>query len=140
VEASETRIEGYRMDAMASVAGGDSVSADRLFLQALVKLRAARTTTLGLFPRYDDEKLAEVQALLQQAVEAADPGSFVGLEARFFLAKSYLAEERVNEARGELQILARRDSRRAAESVTLLQDLQRVAPIATPDSLASPYD
>jgi hypothetical protein len=56
VEASETRIEGYRMDAMASVADGDSVSADRLFLQALVKLRAARTTTLGLFPRYDDEK------------------------------------------------------------------------------------
>lgn len=140
VEASQTRIEGYRMDAMASVADSDSVSADRLFLQALMKLREARTTTLGLFPRYDDEALSQGQTLLQQAVDMAEPGSFVGLEARFFLAKSYLAEKRVSDARGELQILARRDSRRAAESVTLLQNLQRVAPIATPDSLASPYD
>jgi inorganic triphosphatase YgiF len=140
VEASETRIEGYRMEAMSSVADGDSASADRLFLRALVELREARSTTFGLFPRYDEEKLAEAQSLLQQAVEAADPDSFVGLESRFFLAKSYLAEERLYEARGELQVLARRDSRRAAESVKLLQDLQRVAPIATPDSLASPYD
>ena len=140
VEASQTRIEGYRMDAMSSVADSDSVSADRLFLQALVKLREARTTTLGLFPRYDEEKLAEAQTLLQQAVEVAEPSSFVELESRFFLAKSYLAKEQLFEARGELQVLARRDSRRAAESVGLLQDLQRVAPIATPDSLASPYD
>lgn len=140
VEASETRIEGYRMGASDVVADSDSASADRLFLQALVKLREARSTTAGLFPRYDADALVEAQTYLQEAIDAAEPGSFVGLEARFFLAKSYLAEENVQDARAQLQILARRDSRRAAESVKLLQDLQRVAPVEEPDFQASPYD
>lgn len=140
VEASETRIEGYRMGAAEVTSGSDSVSADRLFLGALVKLREARSTTAGLFPRYDADDLEEAQTRLQEAIDAADPGAFVGLEARFFLAKSYLAEENVRDARAQLQILARRDSRRAAESVKLLQDLQRVAPVAEPNFQKSPYD
>ena len=128
------------MGASDVVADSDSASADRLFLQALVKLREARSTTAGLFPRYDADALVEAQTYLQEAIDAAEPGSFVGLEARFFLAKSYLAEENVQDARAQLQILARRDSRRAAESVKLLQDLQRVAPVEEPDFQASPYD
>lgn len=141
LDMSETRIEGYRVNVPDSVAAeGDSLSADRLFLQALGSLREARTTTLGLFPRYADQPLDESMSLLRDVVDREPTGSFLGLEARFFLAKAHLAQDDPEDARRHLQILARRDNRRAAEAVRLLQDLQAVAPVAEPDAPASPYD
>jgi len=141
LDMSETRIEGYRVNVPDSVAAeGDSLSTDRLFLQALGSLREARTTTLGLFPRYADRPLDASMSLLRDVVDREPTGSFLGLEARFFLAKAHLAQDDPEAARRHLQVLARRDNRRAAEAVRLLQDLQAVAPVAEPDAPASPYD
>lgn len=140
VDASETRIEGYRTAASQPVSTPDSASADRLFLQALVTLRASRTTTFGLFPRYRDSPLSEARTLLQEVIDRAPADSFVGLEARFFLAKTELAREDVDAARRQLLVLARRDHRRAAEAVSILQDLQAIAPTTLRDTLDSPYN
>jgi hypothetical protein len=140
LDVSETRIEGYRMNVSDSLAASDSVSTDRLFLRALTTFREARTTTLGLFPRYHDPTLQDAMTQLETVVDREPAGSFLALEARFFLAKAHLAQEQTDAARAELQVLARRDNRRAAEAVKLLQDLQRVAPMAEPDAPASPYD
>jgi len=140
IDVSETRIEGYRTAASQAVSAPDSASADRLFLRALVKLRASRTTTLGLFPRYRDPPLSEARALLQEVIDRAPADSFVGLEARFFLAKTELAREDVDAARQHLLVLARRDNRRAVEAVALLKNLQAVAPTTLRDTLDSPYN
>lgn len=140
IDVSETRIEGYRTTASQAVSAPDSASADRLFLRALVKLRASRTTTLGFFPRYRDPPLSVARALLQEVIDRAPADSFVGLEARFFLAKTELAREDVDAARQQLLVLARRDNRRAVEAVSLLRDLQAIAPTTLRDTLDSPYE
>ncbi|PEN12545.1 hypothetical protein CRI94_13545 [Longibacter salinarum] len=141
LDVSETRIEGYRMNVADSLAAqNDTVSTDRLFLQALNQLREARTTTLGLFPRYEEVPLARSMSLLEEVIERESSASFLGLEARFFLAKAFLAQEKPDAARDQLQVLARRDNRRAAEAVQMLKRLQKVAPMQEPDTMSSPYD
>jgi len=77
---------------------------------------------------------------LEQVVAREPTGSFLAMEARFFLAKTHLAQEQPGAAREQLQVLARVDNRRAEEAVEMLQGLQEVAPVAEPDAPASPYD
>jgi hypothetical protein len=112
----------------------DSMTADALYLKALPLLRTARTSTLGLFPRYDAERLSEAETLLQSVVERAQPGSFLSREARFYLGKVNLAQDDVQTARSYLKAVAGGDGRRAEEAYRILKRLQEVAPAgASPD-------
>ena len=94
VEEERLRVEGYGPGETrpgASTAA-DSTGLDQRYLRGLRLLRAARTTTLGLFPRYDPATLRRAQRSLEAVAREAEPGSFMQLEALFFLGKVRLAQ------------------------------------------------
>ena len=95
LEDHRLQVEGYAPRAERSGAddsSADSTALSQQYLRALSQLRAARTTTLGLFPRYDAQQLRRAEQALEGVAEAAEAGSFVQLEALFFLGKTRLAQ------------------------------------------------
>ena len=95
VEGDRLSIEGYGLNEMrmrGSAAASDSSNLDQRYLRSLRLLRRARTTTLGLFPRYDTEQLRRAERQLEAVAQEAEAGSFVQLEALFFLGKARLAQ------------------------------------------------
>jgi hypothetical protein len=112
---------------------GDSVSADVRFVQALHELRAAHTTMLGLFPRYDAARLTRAEALLEAVISAEARGSFLATEARWYLGKVKLAQGEVEPARMQFKTVAQQSGHHAREAVELLVELQRVAPAPAPE-------
>jgi hypothetical protein len=98
VEGERLRVEGYTGGGLRLRDGGaaspsasaDSSSLDQRYLRALRTLRAAQSTTLGLLPRYDAEGLRRAERRLEAVVADAEAGSFLQLEALFFLGKARL--------------------------------------------------
>jgi TolA-binding protein len=101
-------------------------------VQALHQIRQARTTTLGLFLRYDPERLRRAEELLQEVVAAEPPGTFLQLEARWYLGKVNLAQGEVEPARDQFKTVAQQQGHHAHEAAELLLELQRVAPAQPP--------
>ncbi|MFP4227473.1 MAG: tetratricopeptide repeat protein [Salinivenus sp.] len=101
----------------------DAAQPQELYLEALSALRTARTSTLGLFPEYDDKKVARADRLLRDVVEEEDDDSFLALEARFYLGKALLAQRKVEEAQGEFQAVVQGDGRQAEEAQRILEAL-----------------
>lgn len=98
VEGERLSVEGYGLRDL-RLRGGEAASSDtsaasldERYLRGLRGLRSARTSTLGLFPRYQDEPLRRATRMLQTVAREAEPGSFVQLEALFFLGKARLAQ------------------------------------------------
>ena len=95
VESDRLSVEGYGLRGMRTRGGrspADSARLDRRYLRSLRELRAARTSTLGLFPRYDAAALRRAARELEAIAQAAEPRSFIQLEALFFLGKARLAQ------------------------------------------------
>lgn len=129
VDISETQIEGYQLTTRGTAtAAGESQSTDALYLQALRTLRGARTSTLGLFPRYDQEQLGQAEQLLHQVIEREEAQSFLQLEAYFFLGKVHLAQGNIEAARSSFRTVAVSEGRRAHEAVEILTVLQETHP------------
>jgi len=125
IDADELYLEGFSRGAMRS--GNESAAAgsspDALYLQALEHLRGARTSILGLFPRYDDAALREAEGLLGEVIAAADAGSFVQLDAYYFLGKIHLARGDTPEAQEALLRVVRGQGRNAPAASDILQHL-----------------
>jgi predicted negative regulator of RcsB-dependent stress response len=96
---------------------------------ALDAVTDARRTTLGLFPRYDTDRLDAAAAEIALIIGAADARSSVSQEARLALARVRLQQSRDSEAVRLLSTLVREQSYRAAEARRLL-DAVRTAPAA----------
>lgn len=129
VDLSETEIEGYQIALRGRTeALADSLPTDALYLQALHTLREAQTTTLGLFPRHDEQKLREAEALLQQVIDREEARSFLQLEAYFFLGKVHLAQGEIEAARSNFETVAICKGRRTPEAVEILTELQEKYP------------
>lgn len=128
VNLSETQIEGYELTMRGAPATADTASSDALYLEALRTLRSARTSTLGLFPRYDRDRLAQAEQLLERVIEREAPRSFLQIEAHFFLGKVHLAQGDVEAARSNFQTVARQEGRRTSEAVDILTKLQEMYP------------
>ena len=128
VEPGETRVEGYSLTLRGAPAAADTTSTDALYLQALRTLRDARTTTLGLFPRYDQQKLGQAEQLLQRVIKREESRSFLQVEAHFFLGKVHLGQGKIEAARSNFQTVATSEGRRAAEAVEILTQLQKQYP------------
>lgn len=129
VEPSETTLEGYEVRTRGRTSpAAEKLSTDMLYRQALATLGEARTSTLGLFPRYDQQKLNEAEALLTRVVEREDSGSFLQLEAYFFLGKVNLAQGKVEAARSHFKAVVAGEGRRAREATRILETLQEAAP------------
>ena len=128
VDLSETQIQGYQPTTRGAPATGDAASTDALYLEALRTLRDARVSVLGLFPRYDQDRLARAEELLQQVIERESSRSFLQVEAYFFLGKVHLAQGKIEAARSNFQTVAICEGRRSPEATEILTKLQQKYP------------
>lgn len=124
VDVSEQVLESYpQTNTRGPAADTDTAQVQGLYLDALSDLRTARTSTLGLFPEYDDEKVIRAERLLRDVVEREDDDSFLALEARFYLGKALLAQQEVEEARAEFQAVVEQEGRQVEEARRILEAL-----------------
>lgn len=130
VDVSNQVVDNYTSTATRSaVPSTDTPEVDQAYVDALTAIEEARTSTLGLFPRYDAEKLTQAEQHLTSVIDRAEAGSFLALEARFYLGKVYLAQERVDEARSHFKIVVEREGRMADEALDILETLQEEYPV-----------
>ncbi len=118
-------LEGYDVQFRGETRPGQD-PAETAYLNALARLREAQTRTLGLFPRFDENRLQAAEAELRKAL-AGDAGGFIHSEAQFLLAKVLLAQHRTAEARVLLQQVASSNSRHADEAAAILNALRQHA-------------
>jgi len=104
----------------------DTVQVQTVYLEALSVLQEARTSTLGLFPRFDPERTTEAEQLLTQVAERTPPTSFLALEAQFYLGKVNLAQGQVDAARTHFRRVVKQDGRKAEEARRILARLQEL--------------
>ena len=126
VEVSDQVVESYADTNLRSPAPeSEASSVDEQYLAALSILRRARTSTLGLFPRYDPDALTLAEQRLGQVLEQVEPDSFLALEAHFYLGKIALAQEDVDAARSHFKTVVKQDGRQAREAYDILKTLQQ---------------
>ncbi len=126
VEISDQVVENYATTELRGAQpGADAASVDDQYLEALSALREARSSTLGLFPQYDPGRLEQAEQGLDRVLEQVEPGSFLALEAHFYLGKIALAQEEVDAARRHFKTVVRREGRRADEAYEILKTLQQ---------------
>lgn len=131
LDPSETEIEGYQVRTRSATRSEPSDNDER-FLHALQRLQDAYSAPLGLFPRFDQDHVEEAQDLLKQVVESEDSGSFLQLEASFFLAKTHLAQHDIEPARQLLKRVVIGEGRRINEATEMLKTLQDEYPMEEP--------
>lgn len=130
LDPDEMQIEGYQMRTRSATAAPRTN--DERFLRALQVLDAAHSAPLGLFPTFDADEVQEAQDLLQSVVENEEAGSFLQLEASFFLAKTHLAQSDIEPARSALKRVVMGEGRRLNEAAQMLESLQRHYPMEEP--------
>jgi len=130
VEISEQMMESYYSSPTTrSVSpSSDTMQVGALYLDALSTLREARTSTLGLFPDYDSTALRRVETQLSDVLDRTETDSFLGLEAQFYLGKTYLAQDRVEAARTQFEAVVEHEGRRAEDARRILRELRDVLP------------
>jgi len=125
VDVSNQVVDNYASTATRSaVPSQDTMTADQLYVDALSAVRDARTSTLGLFPSYDAEKLDRAEQLLTQVLDRTEAGSFLALETQFYLGKVRLAKGQVEAARANFRTVAEQEGRLAAEARSILEALR----------------
>ena len=126
VEVSDQVVESYADTNLRSPAPeSEASSVDQQYLEGLSVLQRARTSTLGLFPRYDAEALAQAEQRFEQVLEQVEPDSFLALEAHFYLGKISLAQNEVDTARNHFKTVVRQEGRQAREAYDILKTLQQ---------------
>jgi hypothetical protein len=129
VDVSNQVVDNYSSTATRSaVPARDTLTADQLYVDALTAVRNARTSTLGLFPRYDDSKLSRAEQLLTRVLDRTESGSFLALEAQFYLGKVRLAKDQVESARSNFVTVVEQEGRMAGEARSILETLQEEGP------------
>ena len=125
-EVSEQVVNSYTNAEMRSAgAATEGASVDDQYLEALSRLRAAHVSTLGLFPRYDAERLDQAKQGFGQVLEEVDPNSFLALEAHFYLGKIALAQDDIATARTHFKTVVQREGRQTQKAYEILKTLQR---------------
>jgi len=125
-EVSEQVVNSYTSAEMRNAGSAtEGPSVDDQYLEALSRLRAAHVSTLGLFPRYNDEQLGEAKQGFGQVLEEVDPNSFLALEAHFYLGKIALAQDEVATARTHFKTVVQREGRQTQKAYEILKTLQR---------------
>ena len=119
----ELAVEGFGTVRQPDRGVPPSTSAEA-YLAALRELRQAQESTIGLFPRFNTERVSEAEMLLGRVIALEPEDSFLAGEATYLLAKVRLASGDIEEARTLLQQVIASRSRRAEEAESLLQRLQ----------------
>lgn len=102
------------------------------YAAALDRLHAARSSTLGLFPEYDDAQLDTTLYLLRQVTELDAPDAPLGLEAWFLMGRILLYKGEVEPARQALRLVVERQGPAAPDALRLLDAIppERVVSMA----------
>lgn len=133
LDPDEMKVEGYQVRTRSATAAPRSN--DERFLRALDVLQSAHSAPLGLFPRFNEAEVREAQDLLTTVVDNEEAGSFLQLEASFFLAKTHLAQSEIEPARAALKRVVMGEGRRINEATRMLESLQRHYPMEDPSVL-----
>lgn len=130
VDVSNQVVDNYASTATRSATSPtDTATADQLYIDALTAVQDARTSTLGLFPSYDAEKLKRAEQLLKQVLDRTESGSFLALEAHYYLGKTHLAQEQIEVARSHFKTVVKQEGRMAEEARDILETLQKEYPM-----------
>jgi len=105
---------------------------ERLFLEGLAQLNAARTTTFGLFPTYNLETLRSAEQHFQRVVDLATPGSYLSYEAAFWLGRTRAGRGDLNGAIRMFEYVAEGGGARTPQSTEFLDRLRRVQQAPAP--------
>lgn len=125
VDVSDQVVDNYTSTATRSaVPPSEATATDQLYLNALTAVREARTTTFGLFPSYDAEKLDQAEQRLTKVIEQTESGSFLALEAQFYLGKVRLAQGEVEAARSNFETVVEQEGRMVTEARSILETLR----------------
>lgn len=123
--AQELTLEGY------GTVRGDTPAAttpEQRYATALHDLDDARRTTLGLFPRYDRERLLAARGLLDGVVRDTSSGDFLRLEALYVLGKTNVLLGDRDAATDALQQVILGEGAKAPEAHALLNEIHNGAP------------
>jgi hypothetical protein len=132
VDVSNQVIDNYASTATRSAtSSSDTATADQLYVDALTAVQEARSSTLGLFPSYNAEKLDRAERLLQQVLDRTESGSFLALEAHYYLGKVHLAQEQIEAAHSHFKTVVAQEGRMADEARDILDTLQEEYPMGT---------
>jgi len=102
--------------------GQVDLASDR-YAAALDALAEARSSTLGLFPHYEQEGLNEAIRLLEEAAELEGRDSALGLEAWFLIGKVLLYEGEIDVARDAFEIVVEQQGPSAPDAQRLLNEI-----------------
>lgn len=128
VDVSDQVVENYATtETRSAVPSPDTTTLDQQYVEALSTLRSARNSTVGLFPHYDPETLARAEERFEHVLDEVAPGSFLALEAHFYLGKISLAQGDIGAARNHFQTVVKRQGRKKAEAAEILKTLQDVS-------------
>ncbi len=130
VDVSNQVVDNYASTATRSAtSSSDTATADQLYVDAVTAVQDARTSTLGLFPSYDAERLKRAEQLLAQVIDRTESGSFLALEAHYYLGKTHLAQEQIEVARSHFKTVVKQEGRMAEEAREILETLQEEYPM-----------
>lgn len=134
LESVPSEYEGLRLR---GVDGLMDPAAER-YAAALDRLNDARSTTLGLFPNYDEAELDTTLHLLQQVTTLDGPSAALGLEAWYLIGRILLYQGNVDAARAAFQIVVERQGPSTPDARRMLSTLptERVVSMAVPRAAA----
>ncbi|MDZ4699264.1 MAG: hypothetical protein SH809_06145 [Rhodothermales bacterium] len=120
IEPEELDLPGFDAIQRGAAAPTEPASPDVLYRHALSSFKHARKAGLGLFPRYEAALLDRAEKELERVIAVEPATSFLSHEARYTLARVYLAGDHRDAARDELAEVAAGESHRAAAARELL--------------------
>lgn len=134
LESVPSEYEGLRLR---GVDGLMDPAAER-YAAALDRLNEARSTTLGLFPSYDEAGLDTTLHLLQQVTTLDGPSAALGLEAWYLIGRILLYQGNADAARAAFQIVVERQGPSTPDARRMLHALptERVVSMAMPRLVA----
>jgi hypothetical protein len=110
---------------------GESVPelpAEQQLVGAIETLAAARTSTLGLFPRFDSDRARAALSVLERLVATETEDDALRSDAYFYLGRARLMLDDHAGAETALSFAIEHEGRRATEAAALLALVRRTAP------------
>lgn len=114
----------YSTNTRGTSRAADEETASSIYLETLSTLRGARASTFGLFPHFKADSLEQAKQGLKRVLDRTPEGSFLALEAHFYLGKVHLAQRDLAEARGCFRIVVEGSGRRADDARRILNTLE----------------
>jgi hypothetical protein len=111
--------EAVELQKVITTEGVNMTEADSIFVSAVADIREARWSILGLFPRYDLEKLTSAESKLSHAAETSD-NAFLTEQARYLHAAVQLGLEEMVDGCNEMTAISQGRGPRAEDATRVI--------------------